>query len=137
MPRDWSGALVAGLAGLREMQNGRLMVAPGSLHLSGTVTTPEIQAKIEAHLSRKPAEFLLTHRFDLVDDGTPPDFTLAYDAQSGARLSGKLPMGLETVQIAEILQVPSIENTARVGLIGRAGFYPACPERSVRLAAPL
>jgi OOP family OmpA-OmpF porin len=31
-------------------------------------------------------------------------------------------MGLETVQIAEILQVPSIENTARVGLIGRAGF---------------
>ena len=121
-PRDWSGALVAGLAGLREMQNGRLMVAPGSLHLSGTVTTPEIQAKIEAHLSRKPAEFLLTHRFDLVDDGTPPDFTLAYDAQSGARLSGKLPMGLETVQIAEILQVPSIENTARVGLIGRADF---------------
>ena len=89
--RDWTGALVAGLAGLREMQHGRLMVAPGSLHLSGTVTTPEIQAKIEAHLAQKPAKFLLTRRFDLVDDGTPPDFTLAYDAQSGARLSGKLP----------------------------------------------
>ncbi|MDB2459404.1 BON domain-containing protein [Planktomarina temperata] len=29
--RDWTGALVAGLAGLREMQHGRLMVAPGSL----------------------------------------------------------------------------------------------------------
>ena len=121
-PRDWTGALVAGLAGLREMQNGRLMVSPGLLHLSGTVTTPEIQAKIEAHLSRKPAQFLLTHRFDLMDDGTPPDFTLAYDAQSGARLSGKLPMGLETVQITEILQLPYIEDTAQVGLIGRADF---------------
>ena len=120
--RDWTGALVAGLAGLREMQYGRLMVAPGSLHLSGTVTTPEIQAKIEAHLAQKPAEFLLTRRFDLVDDGTPPDFTLAYDAQSGARLSGKLPKGLDAAQITQILQLPYIEDTAQVGLIGRADF---------------
>ena len=120
--RDWTGALVAGLAGLREMQHGRLMVAPGSLHLSGTVTTPEIQAKIEAHLAQKPAEFLLTRRFDLVDDGTPPDFTLAYDAQSGARLSGKLPKGLDAAQITQILQLPYIEDTAQVGLIGRADF---------------
>ena len=120
--RDWTGALVAGLAGLREMQHGRLMVASGSLHLSGTVTTPEIEAKIEAHLARKPAEFLLTRRFDLVDDGTPPDFILAYDAQSGARLAGKLPMGLQTAQITEILQLPYIEDMAQVGLIGRADF---------------
>ena len=120
--RDWTGALVAGLAGLREMQHGRLMVAPGSLHLSGTVTTPEIQAKIEAHLARKPAGFLLTRRFDLVDNGTPPDFTLAYDAQSGARLSGKLPKGLDAAQITQILQLPYIEDTAQVGLIGRADF---------------
>jgi OOP family OmpA-OmpF porin len=120
--RDWTGALVAGLAGLREMQYGRLMVAPGSLHLSGTVTTPEIQAKIEAHLAQKPAEFLLTRRFDLVDDGTPPDFTLAYDAKSGARLSGKLPKGLDAAQITQILQLPYIEDTAQVGLIGRADF---------------
>ncbi|HAB76916.1 MAG TPA: hypothetical protein DCE64_06980, partial [Planktomarina temperata] len=104
------------------MQHGRLMVAPGSLHLSGTVTTPEIQAKIEGHLAQKPAEFLLTRRFDLVDDGTPPDFTLAYDAQSGARLSGKLPKGLDAAQITQILQLPYIEDTAQVGLIGRADF---------------
>ncbi|MDB2398938.1 BON domain-containing protein [Planktomarina sp.] len=120
--RDWTGALVAGLAGLREMQHGRLMVAPGSLHLSGTVTTPEILAKIEANLAQKPVEFLLTRRFDLVDDGTPPDFTLAYDAQSGARLSGKLPKGLDAAQITQILQLPYIEDTAQVGLIGRADF---------------
>ena len=120
--RDWTGALVAGLAALREMQTGRLMVAPGSLHLSGRVATAEIQAKIEAHLARKPAEFLLTRRFDLVDDGTPPDFTLAYDAQSGARLSGKLPKGLDAAQITQILQLPYIEDTAQVGLIGRADF---------------
>ena len=46
--RDWTGALATGLAGLREMQHGRLMVAPGSLHLSGRVATPDIQTKIEA-----------------------------------------------------------------------------------------
>ena len=90
-------ALATGLAGLREVQHGRLMLAPGSLHLSGSVATPEIQAKIEAHLVRKPAEFLLTRRFDLVDDGTPPDFTLTYDAQVGARLSGKLPKDLKGI----------------------------------------
>ena len=120
--RDWSGALATGLAGLREMQHGRLMVAPGSLHLSGRVATPDIQTKIEAHLARKPAEFLLTRRFDLVDDGTPPNFTLTYDAQSGARLSGKLPKDLEAKQIAEILQLPYVEDSSQLGLIGRADF---------------
>ena len=120
--RDWTGALATGLAGLREMQHGRLMLAPGSLHLSGSVATPEIQAKIEAHLVRKPAEFLLTRRFDLVDDGTPPDFTLTYDAQGGARLSGKLPKDLKVKQIAQILQLPYVEDLAQLGLIGRADF---------------
>jgi len=120
--RDWTGALAAGLAGLRAMQHGRLMLAPGSLHLSGSVATPEIQAKIEAHLVRKPAEFLLTRRFDLVDDGTPPDFTLTYDAQGGARLSGKLPRDLKVKQIAQILQLPYVEDLAQLGLIGRADF---------------
>ena len=120
--RDWTGALVAGLAALREMQTGRLMVAPGSLHLSGRVATAEIQAKIEAHLARKPAEFLLTRRFDLLDDGTPPDFTLSYDAQSGARLSGKSPKDLDATQIAQIMQLPYVEDSAQLGLIGRADF---------------
>jgi len=44
--RDWTGALATGLAGLREMQHGRLMVAPGSLHLSGRVATLTSRRKL-------------------------------------------------------------------------------------------
>ncbi|MEM9853343.1 MAG: OmpA family protein [Pseudomonadota bacterium] len=121
-PRFLSAA-AAGITALDALESGLFSVLDSAdaegeptLSISGTARTPvEKAAALAALESYEFVEDISTR-----DDGTPPAFTVAYDASSGARLSGKLPQGLGGDSIAARLGLSEIENAGRMGLVGDA-----------------
>ena len=115
---SFQAASAAGLNALSKLQSGTLSLVDQDLRLTGTALTPDNGAQISAMLNNLPAGYDVATEYDYIDDGTPPAFNVDFTADNGARLSGKLPAGLTAPDIAQALNLTSIQSTATEGLVG-------------------
>lgn len=114
----WPAAANSGLNALSKLQNGTLTIMGQDVTLRGTAVTPDNGTQIANLMQNMPSGFTSTTEFDYLDDGTAPSFDVKYSADRGAEVSGKLPAGLTAPDIAEALNLTSIESTATEGLTG-------------------
>jgi outer membrane protein OmpA-like peptidoglycan-associated protein len=119
-PDDWAAMARNGLAALGPMNHGEMRLNDDRLTISGQVLGPEQAAAVYAALAGLPGQ-MATIDLTLLDDGTPPAYSLTYSVTSGARLAGKLPPGLDAGSLALTLGLPAIVSEAKAGLLGDAG----------------
>ena len=119
-PAGWADLAKAGLAALGPMTHGGLTLSDGALTLRGEVLGPDQAAAVQAALAGLPAGSAQVD-LTLLDDGTPAAYDLVYSATEGARLSGKLPPGLDVGALALTVGLPAIISDATQGLLGEAG----------------
>jgi OOP family OmpA-OmpF porin len=123
-PDNWLTLARTAIAALGPLDFGRAELTNGHLRLVGQARTPVEAGRARAALATLP-QGIASNELSLLDDGTPPVWTVEYDATSGARLSGKLPPGLEPATVAAALGLTAIQNSARVAMIGaKAGVGP-------------
>ena len=110
---DWSTRVQNVAGALRFLENGRLNYDGEAISLRGTALDPS---------KRRAAMTLAGDETDtdiqLIDDGSPPEFTLRYDPAGGASVEGKLPKGLTPEALAEALGVAEIRARVRVSTTG-------------------
>lgn len=116
-PQGWGALAAAGLAALHPLTKGRLELVDGTLTLTGEAATPAEGAAVDAALAGLPAGAATTD-ITLLDDGTPPAWTLDFTASDGATAAGKLPKGLDLPTIAQAMGLATIAGNVRQSLTG-------------------
>lgn len=91
-----------GVEALKSLQSGELAVTKEEIRLTGLALTPDQGAEITRVLDAAQ-DTHVTAALDFIDDGSPAKFILEFDANSGATLTGKLPMDGPREKIVEIL----------------------------------
>lgn len=119
-PDGWGDAALTGLHATRLLQEGELRIDGRQLTLTGIASTPEAGAAIEAALAKLPQGYQQKLTLDYLDDGTPPEYSVVFDANTGLRIDGKLPAGLTAEQLAGALNFVAHTGDARTGLLGTA-----------------
>lgn len=119
-PANWADIARAAIAALGPLDFGRAELTNEHLRLVGQARTPTEAGRARAALATLP-EGTATEELSLLDDGTPPIWTLDYTAAGGARLTGKLPVGLEPAAIAAALGLEGVEASVRQAMIGAKG----------------
>lgn len=110
-------AATAALAALAQLEQGRVEVLPDTVRLTGAARTPiEAEAAQTALMALPPGTEPVLD-LQLLDDGSPPRFTLRYAVTGEARLDGKLPEGLTPEAVSQAIGL-SLEGEARAGLVG-------------------
>ncbi|MEM9435934.1 MAG: OmpA family protein [Pseudomonadota bacterium] len=120
---DFLPLAALGLEALTFLESGQFDIVDGPegarLALSGVALTPVERDAALAAFGAVAADADIT----TLDDGAPPDFDLTFDASQGVALSGKLPRGVSSAQVAEALGVAAFESTATTGLVGDQSTY--------------
>lgn len=109
----WFTTTQDALAALGMLDSGELSVVGEKVTLSGVALSPAVEADITALLAGVDADLSL----EFLDDGTPPDWHLRYEAATGATLNGKLPAGLTKGDLADLIALPAIDGTPDQGFI--------------------
>lgn len=115
---DWASVVGTGLDGLAPLEEGTLAVIDTDVTITGIARTPTEESAARAAVGALPDGFDAAFDITLLDDGTPPAFDLAYDAGTGATLTGKLPSDTGADDIAAALGLGGISGDAYQGLIG-------------------
>lgn len=116
-PAGWADLARAGITALAPMTKGAVKLSDNSLTLTGEVLGPDEAAAVDAALAGLP-EAAVTKNITLLDDGTPANYTIDYNAVSGATVSGKLPKGVDLTAIAAALGLGSVAGDVTQGLLG-------------------
>lgn len=123
-PEGWTDIARAAIAALGPLDFGRAELTNGHLRLVGQARTPSEAGRARAALATL-AKGTASDELSLLDDGTPPVWTVEYTAAGGAVLSGKLPFGLTPDEVAAALGLKGIDNRARAAMIGpKSGVGP-------------
>lgn len=115
-PDTWLAAAETGITALNTLEHGKLELKGQAIALTGMTRGPDERRKTLDMLAAVPPAYRQLADIDMRDDGTPPAFQLAWDASLGARLTGKLPMQLDTSRITRALELDQIENSATLAL---------------------
>ena len=107
---DTDGAFTAnadaGVAALGLLQSGILTATASEVSLAGTATSPQVGEAIATVLENAAPDASITQTLTFLDDGSPAAWQVTYDAASGARVAGRLPLGLGAGDIGDALGVP-------------------------------
>lgn len=125
-PEGWSDLARSGIMALGPMNSGVLEMVDGALSLRGEVNTPIQQDEVLAALAGLP-EGVAKAELTILDDGSPAEYTLDYDAGAGATIAGKLPVAVTPEALAAALGLASVEGEARTAIMGEPGDL-ALPE---------
>ncbi len=106
----------AGVAALASLNDGSLTVTETSIALTGTATSPQVNADLDAILANAAPGTEITRDFTFLDDGSPASWVLDYDAANGGSIEGRLPTTLEVSDLSDALGVPEIEGETSVAL---------------------
>lgn len=118
-PQGWGDMAKAGLAALGALNKGTLSLSDSTLTITGEANTPTEAAAVDAALAALPAGSV-TKDITLLDDGTPANWTLDYNAATGATASGKLPKGLDLAAVASALGLSGIAGEVKQAMLGDA-----------------
>jgi OOP family OmpA-OmpF porin len=116
--RDWASAVETAIGAMRSMEHGSLTVQDGVVSVTGLARTPIEEGLIRQTLEALPAGYLSSLALELIDDGSPADYRLRYSAIAGATLTGKLPVGMEGIEIATELGVTAFVDDSFYALFG-------------------
>lgn len=119
-PAGWADHVQAAVAALAPLESGSAEMLNDRLRISGIARSPAEVEALQAALAAVPRDNVEVD-LRLLDDGSPPVWTLDYDAGGAVRLAGKLPPGVEPGQVAAALGVGSMSSDAVQGLLGPAG----------------
>ncbi|MBV2358835.1 OmpA family protein [Thalassococcus sp. CAU 1522] len=104
----WSTTLLDRAPALGPLSEGVLILDAAGARLDGVAPNPDAAARVEAAM--QGADVVLA----VADDGAPPDFTVSYDAATGAQVEGKLMRGLSVAALAEALGVEPMRGAPRL-----------------------
>ncbi|MEM9224753.1 MAG: OmpA family protein [Pseudomonadota bacterium] len=125
---DFLPLAALGLEALAFLESGQFDIVDGAegaqLALSGVALTPAEKDAALAAFGAVEADADIT----TLDDGSPPDFELIFDAAQGVALSGKLPRGVSAARIAEEIGVATFESAATTGFVGDPSLYASAFE---------
>ncbi|MEM1235406.1 MAG: OmpA family protein, partial [Pseudomonadota bacterium] len=123
---DFTQLAAGGVEAVQLLESGQFEIldatedgAALALSLSGTALTPAVRDAALAAIGQDG----IAADIAVLDDGTPPAFIVAYDAEAGASVSGKLPVGLNASDLADRLGLRTLESSATAGLVGDATVY--------------
>lgn len=119
-PAQWGAAIESGIAALRETVSGQLTVTDATLAVSGVVQSHQELDAINQALGQLPDSFDATTDLTLLDDGQPADFTLTYDATTGARFNGRITDGLAGADLGARLGAADITDDSQSDLASDA-----------------
>ncbi len=119
-PAGWAGLVQAAVGAMAPLEFGTAELVNERLRITGTARTPAEAEAMLAALAGLPQDAVEID-LRLRDDGTPPVWTLAYDAGDKLRLAGKLPPGVGPGDVARALGLNEFSSEALEGLIGPAG----------------
>lgn len=94
---------MGGVKALSALETGDLSIVGKSVTLSGVARTPAEADAAKAALGDLPEGFVPQFEIATIDDGTPPNCTVAYSAAGGASVDGKLPADIGVEDIAAAL----------------------------------
>jgi OOP family OmpA-OmpF porin len=101
-------------------------LSDATMTLTGEVNGPEQAAAVDAALAvLQTGTATITKEITLLDDGKPAAYQVIYAADTGARVTGKLPKGLDALAIATAMGLTTLTNNATTALLGDpvdAGF---------------
>ncbi len=123
-PTGWSDLARAGIAALAPLRNGTATLSDETLTITGEALGPDELAAVNAALSGLPSGSVTTD-IALLDDGSPANWQLDYDAVAGAKLSGKLPQNIDAAAIAAALGLGAIEDDTTQSYLGQTGSIGA------------
>lgn len=109
-PEGWSAAAIAGLNALAPMQSGSLTITDQKLRLSGKISDPVAETELRRALSFVPEGYEVETDLLVLDDGLPADFSVAYAADKGVRVDGRLPRGLTGFDLGDALGLAAVED---------------------------
>ncbi len=111
-------AATNGVQALSTLEEGMLSVVGTDITLSGVAMTPNEADTAKSQFDGVPDGYTTSFDISTIDDGTPPNFNVSYDAGGGATVSGKLPAGFEVSDVAAALQLANVSGDPVQGLIG-------------------
>lgn len=117
-PEGWAQAVEAGLKAAVLMEEGEVYLEGQELTLNGIAMTPAEGEGIDRALQDIPEAYAVDVSLEYLDDGTPPEYVVTYDASLGLRVDGKLPKGLSAMDLAGALDFVAVSGEARTGLLG-------------------
>lgn len=123
-PDGWVDAAKTGLKATRLLEEGEMRLEDRVLRLGGIARTPSEGAAIERTLGDLPEGYRPELTLDYLDDGTPPEYSITFDASTGLRIDGKLPAGLSAEDVAGALNFVSHAGNAQTGLLGDPAAIP-------------
>lgn len=121
-PEGWVALAKAGVAALRPLDTGEMLVSDSRLTIKGVALSPVEYAAMEAALADVPPG-AVTLDVRLRDDGTPAAYQVVYDVFRGGAVSGKFPPGMDVAMLAEALGLPELAGAAAMkqGILGEPG----------------
>ena len=121
---DWAGAVEAGLAGLSELNQGRLEVVDGSVALTGEAATSETVAAVEVIEAGLADGFAWSDDLDVVRPTVSP-FTLSVASDAGGWLmEGHAPDEATRERLIEAVETVAGETPVQTD-IGLADGMPS------------
>lgn len=109
---DDTGAFMAnaaaGTIALGLMTTGTLQVTAQDITLVGTAASPQVGIVMDSALSAVADGTTITRDLVYLDDGSPAAWTLTYAAATGAKIEGRLPIGLGVDDLSQSLGVAQI-----------------------------
>ncbi|WP_112308701.1 OmpA family protein [Pseudogemmobacter bohemicus] len=119
-PEGWDALVKAAAEALVPLDFGVAELSDDRLMVTGQARSPAEAAALQAVLDTLPAGKAMAD-LTLLDDGSPAEWDFDYDAASGAKVSGKLPVGLDLAAITDATGLKGIVNEAKQALIGAPG----------------
>ena len=125
-PADWAAKMQAGVAALGALNHGSATLEGDQLVIRGEATGPDDHIAMATALAVLP-DSAWRDEVTLLDDGTPPNWTLDWSALSGGKLMGKLPLGVTPDAVQAALGLGALDAgdvaLARIGTPGDTGLF--------------
>ena len=119
-PAGWDAQVRAAAGALLPLDFGQAQLVDDRLTVTGQARTNVEADAVLAALKTLP-EGKASADLTLLDDGSPAEWNFDYDAAAGAKVSGKLPVGLDLAAISEASGLSGIVNEAKQALTGTPG----------------
>lgn len=121
-PDTWAGMFRTGAAALDSLNHGDARLQDMTLTITGAAQDPTALAAMQSTLAAVPDGVTVdVSAVTLLDDGTPPAVTLAYDAALGLEVSGKLPSDVAVADIGAALGVARVTGDPAQALDAAGG----------------
>ncbi|NSX53411.1 OmpA family protein [Parasulfitobacter algicola] len=118
----WPGVVKLSLDALDALLIGEFTLQDRDLILTGLAKTPEVKTRVETILLGVPFDYSVQTDLDIYIDDRPADFELLYSVVDGVQVNGRVPAGLDTKRLAQVLNVASVSGDIDKSVLSDSGL---------------